>query len=118
MPADPSSQQDPAVTPAPPGGRPPFRVGHAGSLLRPAGLLAARADFAAGRISAGERGELESKNELKRRIAAARAPASAKLCLSPQCGFSSTREGNELTAGRQWAKPRLVVETAQEVWGA
>ena len=40
-----------------------------------------------------------------------------QLCLSPQCGFSSTVEGNALTEDEQWAKLRLVVEVAQEVWG-
>jgi 5-methyltetrahydropteroyltriglutamate--homocysteine methyltransferase len=65
-----------------------------------------------------KRGELESKDELKRRIdeASKHAPLE-QLCLSPQCGFSSTVEGNELTAEEQWAKLRLIVEVAQEVWG-
>jgi 5-methyltetrahydropteroyltriglutamate--homocysteine methyltransferase len=40
-----------------------------------------------------------------------------QLCLSPQCGFSSTVEGNALTRDEQAAKLRLVVETAEEVWG-
>jgi 5-methyltetrahydropteroyltriglutamate--homocysteine methyltransferase len=63
-------------------------------------------------------GKLESKDELKRRIdeAAKFAPLD-QLCLSPQCGFSSTVEGNALTEDEQWAKLRLVVEVAQEVWG-
>jgi methionine synthase II (cobalamin-independent) len=66
-----------------------------------------------------KRGELESKDELKRRIDdAARYADIGQLCLSPQCGFSSTKEGNDLTADQQWAKLRLVVETAQEVWGS
>jgi 5-methyltetrahydropteroyltriglutamate--homocysteine methyltransferase len=65
-----------------------------------------------------KRGELESKDELKRRIdeAAKHAPIE-QLCLSPQCGFSSTFEGNALTAEEQWAKLRLIVEVAEEVWG-
>jgi 5-methyltetrahydropteroyltriglutamate--homocysteine methyltransferase len=65
-----------------------------------------------------KRGELESKDELKRRIeeAAKYAPIE-QLCLSPQCGFSSTVEGNELTQEQQWAKLRLIVEVAEEVWG-
>jgi 5-methyltetrahydropteroyltriglutamate--homocysteine methyltransferase len=65
-----------------------------------------------------KRGELESKDELKRRIdeAAKHAPIE-QLCLSPQCGFSSTVEGNSLTEEEQWAKLRLIVEVAQEVWG-
>jgi 5-methyltetrahydropteroyltriglutamate--homocysteine methyltransferase len=65
-----------------------------------------------------KRGELESKDELKRRIAeAARFVDVDQLCLSPQCGFSSTKEGNELSHEQQWAKLRLIVETADEVWG-
>src|SRR6266567_4912635 len=64
-----------------------------------------------------KRGELESKDELKRRIdAAARYVPLEQLCLSPQCGFSSTFEGNDLTHDEQWAKLCLVVETAREVW--
>ena len=41
-----------------------------------------------------------------------------QICLSPQCGFSSTIDGNALTLDQQIAKLRLVVETAREVWGA
>jgi 5-methyltetrahydropteroyltriglutamate--homocysteine methyltransferase len=63
-------------------------------------------------------GALESKDDLKRRIeAAARYAPLDQLCLSPQCGFSSTVEGNDLTEEEQWAKLRLVVEVADEVWG-
>jgi 5-methyltetrahydropteroyltriglutamate--homocysteine methyltransferase len=66
-----------------------------------------------------KRGELESKDDLKRRIEdASRFVDVDQLCLSPQCGFSSTKEGNDLTQDQQWAKLRLCVETAQEVWGA
>ena len=65
-----------------------------------------------------KRGELESKDDVKRRIeAAAKYAPIDQLCLSPQCGFSSTVEGNVLTEEEQWAKLRLVVEVAQEVWG-
>jgi 5-methyltetrahydropteroyltriglutamate--homocysteine methyltransferase len=65
-----------------------------------------------------KRGELESKDELKRRIAeAAKHAPIEQLCLSPQCGFSSTVEGNVLTEDEQWAKLRLIVEVAEEVWG-
>jgi len=65
-----------------------------------------------------KRGELESKDELKRRIdEAARYAPIEQLCLSPQCGFSSTVEGNELSEEQQWAKLRLIVEVAEEVWG-
>jgi 5-methyltetrahydropteroyltriglutamate--homocysteine methyltransferase len=63
-------------------------------------------------------GELESKDDLKRRIdEAARHAPIEQLCLSPQCGFSSTVEGNALTEEQQWAKLRLIVEVAEEVWG-
>jgi len=63
-------------------------------------------------------GELESKDMLKRRIdEAARIVPLDQLCLSPQCGFSSTVHGNEIARESQIAKLRLVVETAQEVWG-
>jgi 5-methyltetrahydropteroyltriglutamate--homocysteine methyltransferase len=62
--------------------------------------------------------ELESKDVLKRRIdEAARFVPLDQLCLSPQCGFSSTVEGNRLTYDDQVAKLRLIVEVAQEVWG-
>ncbi|CCH89649.1 putative methionine synthase II (Cobalamin-independent) [Modestobacter italicus] len=61
---------------------------------------------------------LESKDELKRRIdEAARFVPLDQLALSPQCGFSSTVEGNALTRDEQMAKLALVVEVAQEVWG-
>jgi 5-methyltetrahydropteroyltriglutamate--homocysteine methyltransferase len=64
-----------------------------------------------------KRGELESKDTLKRRIdEAARYVPLEQLCLSPQCGFSSTVEGNVLSYDEQVAKLRLVVETAAEVW--
>jgi 5-methyltetrahydropteroyltriglutamate--homocysteine methyltransferase len=65
-----------------------------------------------------KRGELEQKDELKRRIEeASRHVPLDRLCLSPQCGFSSTVEGNDLTIDEQIAKLRLVVEVADEVWG-
>jgi 5-methyltetrahydropteroyltriglutamate--homocysteine methyltransferase len=61
---------------------------------------------------------LEAKDDLKRRIdAAAKHVPIEQLCLSPQCGFASTAEGNLLTVEDQVAKLRLVVETAREVWG-
>ena|SRR5579883_2735714 len=63
-------------------------------------------------------GALESKDELKRRIdQAAKYLPLEQLALSPQCGFASTEEGNTLTEEEQWAKLRLCVEVAQEVWG-
>ena len=65
-----------------------------------------------------KRGELERKDELKRRIEeASRYVALDQLCLSPQCGFSSTVEGNELTIDDEIAKLRLVVETAERGLG-
>ncbi len=66
-----------------------------------------------------KRAELELKDALKRRIdEATRYVALDQLCLSPQCGFSSTVDGNALTIDQQNAKLRLVVETAREIWGA
>jgi 5-methyltetrahydropteroyltriglutamate--homocysteine methyltransferase len=65
-----------------------------------------------------KRGDLEAKDELKRRIEeAARYVDIDQLCLSPQCGFSSTVEGNVLTYDDQVAKLRRIVEVAEEVWG-
>ena len=65
-----------------------------------------------------KRPELESKDDLKRRIdEAAKFVPLEQLCLSGQCGFSSTSEGNALTYDDQLAKLRLIVETAQEIWG-
>ncbi|MEU4163698.1 5-methyltetrahydropteroyltriglutamate--homocysteine S-methyltransferase [Actinoplanes sp. NPDC026670] len=65
-----------------------------------------------------KRGVLESKDDLKRRIdEAARHVPLEQLCLSPQCGFSSTVEGNVLTYDEQVAKLRLIAETADEIWG-
>ena len=63
-------------------------------------------------------GALENKDDIKRRIdEATKYVALDQLCLSPQCGFASTEEGNVLTEDEQWAKLRLVVEIAEEVWG-
>jgi methionine synthase II (cobalamin-independent) len=63
-------------------------------------------------------GELETKNFLKRRIEEATKYVDLdQLCLSPQCGFSSTVEGNALSVEQEADKLRLIVETAQEVWG-
>ncbi|BCY12396.1 5-methyltetrahydropteroyltriglutamate--homocysteine S-methyltransferase [Actinoplanes sp. L3-i22] len=65
-----------------------------------------------------KRGALESKDTLKRRIdEAAKYVPLDQLCLSPQCGFSSTVEGNALTYDEEIAKLRLIVETAEEIWG-
>ena len=63
-------------------------------------------------------GALESKEQLKRRIEeAARYAPLDQLCISGQCGFASTEEGNLLTEEEQWAKLRRIVEVADEVWG-
>jgi methionine synthase II (cobalamin-independent) len=65
-----------------------------------------------------KRGELEDKDVLKRRVEeASRYVPLDQLCLSPQCGFSSTVEGNLVTRQQQEAKLRLIVETAEEIWG-
>jgi 5-methyltetrahydropteroyltriglutamate--homocysteine methyltransferase len=65
-----------------------------------------------------KRGSLETKDDLKRRIeAAAKFVPLEQLCLSPQCGFASTVEGNVLTYDEEVAKLRLIVETAADVWG-
>ncbi len=66
-----------------------------------------------------KRGTLERKDDLKRRLdEASKYVPLEQLCLSPQCGFSSTVEGNVLTIDEQFAKLRLIVETAREVWGS
>jgi 5-methyltetrahydropteroyltriglutamate--homocysteine methyltransferase len=63
-------------------------------------------------------GRLESKDEIKRRIdEAGKIVPLEQLCLSPQCGFASTEEGNILAEDEQWAKLRMIVEIAEEVWG-
>jgi 5-methyltetrahydropteroyltriglutamate--homocysteine methyltransferase len=63
-------------------------------------------------------GALESADELKRRIdEAARFVPLDQLCLSPQCGFASSEEGNILAEEEQWRKLELVMRTAEEVWG-
>jgi 5-methyltetrahydropteroyltriglutamate--homocysteine methyltransferase len=65
-----------------------------------------------------KRGELEEKEFLKRRVEDATQFIDLdQLCLSPQCGFSSTVEGNVLTQEEQRAKLRLIVQTAHDVWG-
>jgi 5-methyltetrahydropteroyltriglutamate--homocysteine methyltransferase len=65
-----------------------------------------------------KRGELEDKDMLKRRIEEATQYVDIdQICLSPQCGFSSTFEGNDLSQDQEIAKLRLIVEIAEEVWG-
>jgi 5-methyltetrahydropteroyltriglutamate--homocysteine methyltransferase len=62
-------------------------------------------------------GTLEKKDDIKRRLdeAAKYAPLD-QLCLSPQCGFASTEEGNVLTEDQQWAKLAMIVDISREVW--
>jgi len=63
-------------------------------------------------------GTLEKKDDVKRRIdEAAKFAPIEQLALSPQCGFASTEEGNTLAIDEQWAKLRMIVEIADEVWG-
>jgi methionine synthase II (cobalamin-independent) len=63
-------------------------------------------------------GTLENKDLVKRRIdEAAKFASLEQLCLSPQCGFASTEEGNVLAEDEQWAKLRMIVDVADEVWG-
>ena len=87
---------------------PPYRADHVGSLLRTAALKDARARRERGEIGPAELAAVED---------AARFADADQLCLSPQCGFSSTKEGNDLTPRQQWDKLRLIVELAKEVWG-
>ena len=62
-------------------------------------------------------GRLERKDDIKRRIdEASKYVDLDQLCLSPQCGFASTEEGNILAEEEQWAKLRMIVELADEVW--
>ena len=63
-------------------------------------------------------GALESKDQIKRRIdQASKFVPLDQLCLSPQCGFASSEEGNVVAEEEQWAKLRMIVEIAEEVWG-
>ena len=63
-------------------------------------------------------GTLESKDAIRRRIDEATKYTSLdQLCLSPQCGFASTEEGNTLAETEQWAKLQMVVDLAKDVWG-
>jgi 5-methyltetrahydropteroyltriglutamate--homocysteine methyltransferase len=63
-------------------------------------------------------GTLESKDEIKRRVEqAAKFIPLDQLCLSPQCGFASSEEGNIIAEDEQWAKLRMVAELAEDIWG-
>jgi methionine synthase II (cobalamin-independent) len=86
----------------------PYRADQAGSLLRPAKLKTARMEYEQGTISGDELHRIEE---------AARIVDIDQLCISPQCGFSSTEEGNILTEADQWNKLKLTVDIAKEVWG-
>jgi 5-methyltetrahydropteroyltriglutamate--homocysteine methyltransferase len=69
-------------------------------------------------LVSSKRPALESKDELKRRIdSAAKVMPLEQICISPQCGFSSTVHGNDITVDDQRRKLELVVETALDVWG-
>jgi 5-methyltetrahydropteroyltriglutamate--homocysteine methyltransferase len=69
-------------------------------------------------VVTSKRGELETKDFIKRRIEdAAKYADIDQLCLSAQCGFSSTSEGNDLSEQQQWEKLRFIVEVAEEIWG-
>jgi 5-methyltetrahydropteroyltriglutamate--homocysteine methyltransferase len=62
-------------------------------------------------------GTLEKKDDIKRRLdEAAKYVSLDQLCLSPQCGFASTEEGNVLTEEQQWAKLKMIVDISREVW--
>ena len=63
-------------------------------------------------------GTLETKDDIKRRVEEATKFASLEqLCLSPQCGFASTEEGNVLTEEAQWNKMKMILEVSRDVWG-
>jgi 5-methyltetrahydropteroyltriglutamate--homocysteine methyltransferase len=65
-----------------------------------------------------KQGRLEPRGDVRKRIdEATKVVALDQLCLSPQCGFASTEEGNVLAEDEQWAKLRMIVELAEEVWG-
>jgi 5-methyltetrahydropteroyltriglutamate--homocysteine methyltransferase len=69
-------------------------------------------------LATSKSGRLESKDDIKRRIEAASKYLDInQLCLSPQCGFASTEEGNALAQDEQWAKLRMIVEIANDIWG-
>ena len=100
------------------------------AVIRVGGVLAAKVNTLTN-LSGKEKGklvadalkaafdELEKKEALMRRIdEAAKVVPLEQLCLSPQCGFSSTVHGNNIAVEDQRNKLRLVIETAQEVWGA
>ena len=63
-------------------------------------------------------GDMETREDLMQRVEeAAKYMPIEQMCLSPQCGFSSTVHGNDITEDQQWAKLELIAKTAQEIWG-
>lgn len=100
---------------------PPFRADHVGSLLRPPAaplrFVPPGKQVVLGLVTT-KRGDLEEADVLKQRIdEAAKYVPLDQLCRSPQCGFSSTVEGNTLTYDEQVAKLELIVRVAEDVWG-
>jgi 5-methyltetrahydropteroyltriglutamate--homocysteine methyltransferase len=88
------------------GGFEPLRVLPKGNKIVVLGLVTSKS------------GRLEHKDDIKRRIEeATKYVPIEQLCLSPQCGFASTEEGNVLAEEEQWAKLKMIVELAEEVWG-
>jgi 5-methyltetrahydropteroyltriglutamate--homocysteine methyltransferase len=69
-------------------------------------------------LVSSKQGRLEPRDDIKKRVEEATKYVDLEqLCLSPQCGFASTEEGNVLAEEEQWAKLRMIVEIAEEVWG-
>jgi methionine synthase II (cobalamin-independent) len=85
-----------------------YHADHIGSLLHPSHLLAARAQYAQGRLSGEELRHIEEASKY--------VPVE-HLALSPQCGFGTVSVGSPLTQDDQQRKLQLVVETAEKVWG-
>ena len=97
--------------------KPPYHADHVGSLLRPSALQAARAAAKKGEMSGDALREVEDRyiREVVTRQEAAKFMRLEDLCLSPQCGFSSTHYGNAPTEAGQWRKLDLIVEVLGEV---
>jgi 5-methyltetrahydropteroyltriglutamate--homocysteine methyltransferase len=88
------------------GGFEPLRFLPKGNKMVVLGLVTSKSDT------------LEKKDDVRRRIEeAARFAPLEQFCLSPQCGFASTEEGNVLAEEEQWAKLRMIIQLADEVWG-
>jgi 5-methyltetrahydropteroyltriglutamate--homocysteine methyltransferase len=92
--------------PSAPGGFEPLRYVPKGSKIVVVGVITSKT------------GAIEKKDDIKRRLEeASKFVPLDQLALSPQCGFASTEEGNVLTEEEQWAKLKLVVDVANEIWG-